>query len=145
MSQSVPSEFSAPSRLPPRIIACLLCAATMSGVLDQKTDSIARAEGTSLSSSTASFCYIHRPPTPVPHPTETEPKKKFPSRPRIRIREILRVARSIIAPAGPLQFCHQHNAPHRNNLFFFSLPFLQLQNIFRTASEREAEKVFPRA
>lgn len=77
MSQSVPSEFSAPSRLPPRIIACLLCAATMSGVLDQKTDSIARAEGTSLSSSTASFCYIHTDPsTPVPHPTPPKRTQK---------------------------------------------------------------------
>lgn len=76
MSQSVPSEFSAPSRLPPRIIACLLCAATMSGVLDQKTDSIARAEATS--SSTASFCYIHRPlhPSTPPHPTPPKRTQK---------------------------------------------------------------------
>jgi hypothetical protein len=50
----------------------------MSGVLDQKTDSIARAEATS--SSTASFCYIHRPlhPSTPPHPTETNPKRNFP-------------------------------------------------------------------
>jgi hypothetical protein len=114
----------------------------MSGVLDQKTDSIARAEATSLSSSTASFCYIHTDPsTPVPHPTppkRTQKEISLPSEnqdPRNPTRRSLHHCTR--RPSAVLSSA-QCTAPQQP--LFFSLPFLQLQNIFRTASERERER-----
>lgn len=114
----------------------------MSGVLDQKTDSIARAEGTSLSSSTASFCYIHTDPsTPVPHPTPPKRTQKEISLPSEN--QDPRKSYASLAPSlHPQALCSfVISTMHRTaTTSFFSLPFLQLQNIFRTASERERER-----
>jgi len=91
----------------------------MSGILDQKTDSIARGLLQFYS-----FCFCHTDP----HPTHRN-EANFPSAPdspqrqqsRIKIREILRIARLHHCTRRSLKFCHQHNvvAVQRNNFFCF--------------------------
>lgn len=86
-----------------------------------------------------SATYTPTPPPQYPTPPHrNEPKKKFPSRPRIRIREnpTRRSLHHCTRRPSAVLSSAQCTAPQQP---FFS-PFLQLQNIFRTASEIERER-----